>query len=132
VEVVDVGIRGVHLAYDLLDGCDLLVLVDAAPLGRPPGTVTVLELDGERPGSTGGQPGPPATVEADAHAMTPQAVLALVRALGGQIGRTMLVACEPGDLSEGIGLSDAVAPAVDAAVAAVRRIVADAVARVSP
>ena len=25
------GIRGVHLAYELLDGCDLFVLVDAAP-----------------------------------------------------------------------------------------------------
>ena len=41
VQVRDFGIRGVHLAYDLLDGCDLFVLVDAAPHGEPPGTVTV-------------------------------------------------------------------------------------------
>jgi hydrogenase maturation protease len=37
VQVTDFGVRGVHLAYDLLDGCDLLVLVDAAPRGEPPG-----------------------------------------------------------------------------------------------
>ena len=43
VEVVDFGIRGVHLAYDLLDGCELLVLVDAAARGEVPGTVSVIE-----------------------------------------------------------------------------------------
>ena len=31
--VVDYGIRGMHLAYDLLDGVDVLVLVDAVPSG---------------------------------------------------------------------------------------------------
>ena len=34
VQIRDFGIRGVHLAYDLLDGCDLFVLVDAAARGR--------------------------------------------------------------------------------------------------
>ena len=29
VEVLDVGIRGVHLAYQLMDGYDELLLVDA-------------------------------------------------------------------------------------------------------
>ena len=45
VEVRDFGIRGVHLAYELLNGCDLFVLVDAAARGEPPGTVTVLEVE---------------------------------------------------------------------------------------
>src|SRR6185437_853729 len=31
VQLVDYGIRGVHLAYDLLDGCEALVFVDAIP-----------------------------------------------------------------------------------------------------
>ena len=31
VRAVDYGIRGMHLAYDLLDGYDALVIVDAAP-----------------------------------------------------------------------------------------------------
>ena len=51
VQIRDFGIRGVHLAYDLLDGCDLFVLVDAAARGAEPGTVTVLEVEqrGRRP-----------------------------------------------------------------------------------
>lgn len=32
VRVVDYGIRGMHLAYDLLDGVDALVIVDALPV----------------------------------------------------------------------------------------------------
>ena len=43
VRVEDFGIRGVHLAYELLDGYDALVLVDAVPMGEPPGTVAVIE-----------------------------------------------------------------------------------------
>ena len=43
VRVADFGIRGVHLAYELLDGYDALVLVDAVPMGEPPGTVAILE-----------------------------------------------------------------------------------------
>ena len=38
VKVADFGIRGVHLVYELLDGCDLFVLVDAAQRGCAPGT----------------------------------------------------------------------------------------------
>ena len=45
VRVADFGIRGVHLAYELLDGYDGLVLVDAVPMGEPPGTVAVIEPD---------------------------------------------------------------------------------------
>ena len=39
VQISDYGIRGVHLAYELLNGYDLFVLVDAAPRGEAPGTV---------------------------------------------------------------------------------------------
>jgi len=38
VRVIDYGIRGMHLAYDLLDGYDALVVVDALPATVPPGT----------------------------------------------------------------------------------------------
>ena len=48
VEIADFGIRGVHLVYELLDGCDLFVLVDAAPRGYEPGTITVLEVEPRR------------------------------------------------------------------------------------
>ncbi len=44
VKVVDYGIRGMHLAYDLLDGYDALVLVDAIPGQGSAGDITVLEV----------------------------------------------------------------------------------------
>src|SRR5690242_4545505 len=44
VELVDYGIRGMHLAYDLLDGCEALVLIDAIPSRGAPGTVHVFEV----------------------------------------------------------------------------------------
>ena len=46
VRVADFGIRGVHLAYDMLDGdYDAAILVDAAPRGEEPGTVYLIEPD---------------------------------------------------------------------------------------
>ncbi|MEJ7744138.1 MAG: hydrogenase maturation protease [Nocardioidaceae bacterium] len=44
VRVTDYGIRGMHLAYDLLDGYEALVLVDAMPGRGNPGDITVLEV----------------------------------------------------------------------------------------
>ena len=41
--VEDFGIRGVHLAYELLDGYDVVVLVDAVPMGEEPGTIALIE-----------------------------------------------------------------------------------------
>ena len=49
VRVGDFGIRGVHLAYELLEGHEAAILVDATPRGEAPGTVYVIEpdMDGE-------------------------------------------------------------------------------------
>jgi hydrogenase maturation protease len=83
VEVTDFGIRGLDLAYALRD-YDSAVLVDAAPLGELPGTLTLLEpvLDGDE-------------AEIETHAMDPVRVLRLARELGGLPGRTLVLACEP-------------------------------------
>ena len=70
VRVEDFGIRGVHLAYELLDGYDALVLVDAVPMGEPPGTVAIIEPDPVEP--TWANPAAPAM---DAHSMNPAVVL---------------------------------------------------------
>lgn len=113
VRVVDYGIRGMHLAYDLLTGYDALVLVDAYPGGGPAGELTVLEVG---PADLG-------TGEFDAHGMNPVAVLANLSKLGGTLPLTHLVGCTPADLDEGIGLSEAVASAVPSAVAEVRALV---------
>ncbi|WP_338674884.1 hydrogenase maturation protease [Streptomyces sp. SCSIO 30461] len=114
VEVADIGIRGVHLAYRLLDGYDTLVLVDATARGGEPGTLYLIE-----PGTPGE---PPATGAAlDGHGMSPDAVLALLDTLcagtdGTPPRHIFVVGCEPACLEEGIGLSPRVAAAVPEAV----------------
>ena len=113
VRVVDYGIRGMHLAYDLLDGVGALVLVDALPGEGPAGTLTVLEVGPDDVGDG----------DFDAHGMDPVAVLASLEAMGGRLPPTYVVGCRPADLSEGIGLSDQVAQAVGDAVVTVRRLV---------
>jgi hydrogenase maturation protease len=114
VEIADFGIRGVHLVYELLGGCDLFVLVDAAQRGYTPGTVTVLEVD-----PAGAPPG--ATIM-DAHDLTPDAIFAMLTLMGGRPGRSLVVACEPADLNPGMGLSDPVRAALPHAVSAVEEI----------
>jgi hydrogenase maturation protease len=120
VRVADFGIRGVHLAYDLLDGCDLLILVDAAQRGEPPGTVTVLEVEASQ-GVAGGGDALPAPV-LDPHSLAPDEVLALLQRLGNAPVRTLLVACEPADLTPGIDLSPVVREAVPHAVRTIEEI----------
>ena len=92
VHVEDYGIRGVHLAYELLEGYDSLVLVDALPGGDPPGTVSVLE-----PERRLGEHADPLDSPPDG----PAAVLGMVAELGGEIGRVLVVGCEPADSTKG-------------------------------
>jgi len=114
-EVHDFGIRGLHLAYELLDGCDLFILVDAAPRGERPGTVTVLEVNYA-------ESGPGSVPVMDAHGLAPDEVFRLLDTLGGRPGRSLVVACEPADVSPGMGLSDPVRAALPHAVQAVEEI----------
>jgi hydrogenase maturation protease len=115
VRVVDYGIRGMHLAYDLLDGWDALVLIDAVPDRGTPGEVRVFEADHESvSGATG----------LDAHSMDPNAVFASLRALGGCPPRTVVVGCQVQDVADGIGLSKPVGAAVPVAVRAVESAIA--------
>jgi hydrogenase maturation protease len=109
--VVDFGIRGVHLAYELLDGYDDLILIDAVPMaGEAPGTIAVIEPD------PSGTVSVPRSAEAiDAHSMNPVVVLRTLAALGGSVGRTYVVGCQPDSCEEGIGLSPVVAAAVNVA-----------------
>jgi len=45
VSVTDYGIRAMHLAYDLLEPWDRLILVDLIPVRGSPGAVHILQLD---------------------------------------------------------------------------------------
>ncbi|NMO52291.1 hydrogenase maturation protease [Actinoplanes sp. TBRC 11911] len=112
VRVVDYGIRGMHLAYDLLDGYDLLVLVDALPANGRPGEVVVLEVGPDDLGDG----------DYDPHGMNPVAVLGGVSRLGGTLPRTYVVGCRTASVADGIGLTPQVAAAIPDAVNAVREL----------
>jgi hydrogenase maturation protease len=113
VRIADFGIRGLHLAFELLEHPnDTTILVDLTPRGGEPGTVYLIEPDLEALAGAAG----PASGPADAHGMTPDAVFALLRTMGGTPGRVWIVGCEPLSTEDEIGLSPPVARAVDEAV----------------
>lgn len=120
-DVMEIGIGGIHLVQALLDPVDALVVVDAVDLGRLPGTVTVIRPDVEDVTTL-----PLAERHdrlADMHYATPERALMLALGLGVLPDVVWLVGCQAGD-ADGLGeqLSPAVAAAVDAAVAEVRRL----------
>jgi len=119
VKVTDFGIRGVHLAYEMLDGgYDTTILIDAAPRGEAPGTVYLIEpdlhnIDAQQSASM------------DAHSMDPQVVFATLKSLGGSPRGVLIVGCEPLVIDDGIGLSEPVGRAVEEAVRLVHSVVDD-------
>lgn len=129
VDVADYGIRGLHLAYALLDGrYDTVIIVDAVPSDEPPGTLTVLRPDAGDAAAVDAAVAPAAVGPAavvDAHGMSPDVVLRLVRDLGGEIGQVIVVGCRPAVLAEQMELSGVVRAAVDDAVGLVGDILRD-------
>jgi len=118
VRVADFGIRGVHLAFEILEHPeDTTILVDITPRGGAPGTVYLIEPDLAALADA-------ATGTADAHSMTPEAVFGLLRSMGGTPRRVWIVGCEPLSLEEKMGLSAPVEQAVDEAVALVLDVIA--------
>jgi hydrogenase maturation protease len=117
--LADYGIRGVHLAYDLMAGYDATVLIDVDQRGDAPGTVRLLEISLADRAERRADEGP---VLVDPHGMQPQRVLDLLDSCGSAPGRVLLVGCEPADLSERMGLSPPVEAAVDVAADLVRRL----------
>jgi len=120
VRFADFGIRGLHLAFELLEHPDdTTILVDLTPRGGAPGTVYLIEPDLEAlAGFAGPASGPP-----DTHGMTPDAVFALLRSMGGTPGRVWIVGCEPLSTEEEIGLSPPVEAAVDEAARLILEVV---------
>jgi hydrogenase maturation protease len=121
VEVVDFGIRGMDLAYALLDRYDAALLLDATPRGEAPGSLYVIEPE---PGQ--------GAASVDAHGMDPVKVLALARSLcDGPLPRILVVGCEPltrmsGEEEDLVAeLSEPVRAALDGAVRLVESLLRD-------
>ena len=132
VQVVDFGIRGMDLAYAMLDDYNMLVLVDAIPRGGSPGTLYLIEpdLSGMTP-EKGVEAG---RVALDNHSMDPVKVFAYARTLGAKPMHTLLVGCEPSPMSDDytemqMGLSEPVQAAVDEAVKMIDSLVEQSLAR---
>jgi hydrogenase maturation protease len=109
VDVRDFGIRGMDLAYAMQQPYDVVVMIDAAPRGHAPGTVSVIDaaVDADGP------------VAIDTHGMDPVKVLALARAIGRVPPRVLVVACEPERVISGDDWAEMemrLTPSVDAAV----------------
>ncbi|MDQ6617065.1 MAG: hydrogenase maturation protease [Actinomycetota bacterium] len=121
VRVIDFGIRGVHLSYELLDGYDAVVLIDAVPMGESPGTLAVIEPDAFAGPGSGDELAP----VVDAHSMSPGVVLEMLARLGGAVDRILVVGCQPASLDEGIGLTEPVAAAIEGAMELCGQLVAE-------
>ena len=121
VRVLEVGIGGIHLVQELMVGADLLLVVDAVDLGRPPGTVVVqrpdvldvstLSVDRRR------------DELADMHLATPARALMVALGLGILPASTFVVGVQTTDTQEPRhGLSEATRRAVPVVVQEIQRL----------
>lgn len=124
VRVMEVGIGGIHLVQQLFDPVDALIVVDAVDVGRPPGTVVVLDPDIADVRNLGVNERRDAL--ADMHLATPERALMMARGLDVLPDITMIVGCHPADADRyGEGLTDVVQRGVEPAAAEIRRIVTE-------
>jgi hydrogenase maturation protease len=116
VRVIDFGIRGLDLTYALLDGYDLVILVDTCQRGDEPGTLCVIEPNLAVSGASNDR-----SAEIETHGLVPSKALELAGVLGANLGEIRLVSCEPATLETAddgqMGLSapvkNAIAEALD-------------------
>jgi hydrogenase maturation protease len=121
VHIVDFGIRGFDLAYALLEGYDVTILVDATQRGQQPGTVYTIEPDVDTVATRNEQ-----MPQVETHGMNPMKVLSMVKAMGGHFEKVLLVGCEPetfGPEEGQLGLSTTVAMAVNRAANVVESLI---------
>jgi len=115
--VVDFGIRGLDLAFALLDGYEAVILVDAMPRGGAPGTVYVLEPELATPATN-----QPVAATLETHNMDPVRVLQTATALGAPLRRVIIVGCEPEACENGNFAAEMSDPARSAVHEAIRTI----------
>jgi len=125
VTVVEVGIGGISLVQELLDGYDVLLIVDAVDRGGTPGTIYLLEP--EVPDLAKWPFEQRQDFLADMHMTTPARALILARALGVLPPTTYLLGCQPTTCDDlVIGLSEpverAVAPSAERLMSEIHRL----------
>jgi hydrogenase maturation protease len=121
VRVIDFGIRSYDLAYAIMDGYDVTILIDITAQGRAPGTVYLIEPDLH-------QLDQPDANLADAHSMNPARVLQMLRRFGSSPGKLYLIGCEPAilEVEDGqIGMSETVEKSVPQAIEWIKTLLDD-------
>lgn len=113
VEVVEVGIGGLHLVQELMDGYEALIIVDAVKRDRAPGTVSVLRP--RLPDDTEYSDEERREILRDTHHTVPAKVLLVARAMEVLPPETYIVGCEPERAELGIGMSEVALGAVEEA-----------------
>ncbi len=120
VEIVDFGIRGIDLAFALLDDYFTAIFIDATPQGSEPGTLYLIQVDDETRDGRG-------VASVDTHNIDPVQVLSTVKAYGGTPPPLWVIGCEPASLEAEPGhylqLSAPVEAAIDDAVEMVASLV---------
>lgn len=125
VRTVEVGIGGMGLIHELLEGCDALVIVDAVNRGGAPGSLYILEPVVPEVGMIPEENR--SLVATDLHDLVPGRVLLLAHALGILPPAVRIIGCQPGETEEFcLELSPTVAGVVPAAIEAIRSFVAGA------
>lgn len=124
VRVVETGIGGVGLVQELMDGFDVLLVLDAVRRGGRPGTLYLLEPEvADLETWTAEEKH---TFLADLHRAEPSRALILARALGVLPPRVLVLGCEPADCEEAIiGVSEPVERAAALAETRVIELMAD-------
>jgi hydrogenase maturation protease len=109
--VVEIGIGGIGLVHELMDGCDALILLDAVDRGAEPGSLYVLEPDVPVVAAMGSEDR--RAVASDLHQLVPSRSLVAAAALDLLPPVVRIVGCQPGETDV---LSTELTPAVRAAV----------------
>ncbi len=120
VRVIESGIGGIALVQELMDGYDMLVIVDAVDRGGEPGTIYLLEMNVPHTYDLSDEAR--AEFVADMHSTGPSRALILARALGVLPPLVYLLGCQPAEHGLGMGLSVQVERGVACAVKELRRL----------
>jgi hydrogenase maturation protease len=121
VRVIDFGIRTYDLAYAIMDGYDVTILIDITAQGRTPGTVYLIEPDLNQLDQLDAN-------LADAHSMNPARVLQMLRRFGSSPGKLYLIGCEPAilEVEDGqIGMSETVEKSIPQAIEWIKTLLDD-------
>ena len=119
VRLTEMGIGGVGLVHELMEGYDALIVVDAVDRGGAPGSLYVLEPSVPEAGAI-----PPPQRHLDMHEAVPANALIVARAAGVLPSMVRIVGCQPAATEEfATTLSTPVAATVPSAADAVLAIV---------